>query len=256
MHIAHITFQFEVGTDEDTAIEAIDRWTSSLRSNGQAQGKEMPLASHDGIFSTWLMLPAVDSLDSTHHNRWVRNAEQLLSDKGLRERTIRIAGESPDSANGCECRDRTAFILYTNYVSLESSLRCADCFDPVPLYAVPPTYDDSEYHDLLLWQSDYQACDQLQMGCSTGERFALREMGNIDSSLTRRGRDICQKLETGTGLPVYYFLYRYYGRSARFERERRCPGCGGEWLLAEPLHDLFDFRCEPCRLLSQIAFSS
>jgi predicted nucleic acid-binding Zn ribbon protein len=86
-----------------------------------------------------------------------------------------------------------------------------------------------------------------------GERFALREMGRHDSRLSQRGRAICGNIEELTGRPAYYHLHRYYGRSYRKEAERRCPECGGEWRLPETWHRLFDFRCDNCRLLSNMA---
>jgi predicted nucleic acid-binding Zn ribbon protein len=47
---------------------------------------------------------------------------------------------------------------------------------------------------------------------------------------------------------------RYFGRSDRAERTRRCPSCGKAWLRKEPLHRIFDFQCRRCRLLSNVAF--
>lgn len=61
-------------------------------------------------------------------------------------------------------------------------------------------------------------------------------------------------ISVSTGRPVYYYLYRHAGASERAERVRRCPSCGGDWLLAAPLHAIFDFRCDRCRLLSNVAF--
>ena len=54
---------------------------------------------------------------------------------------------------------------------------------------------------------------------------------------------------------TFYFLSKGRGRSRAAEQARLCPGCGGDWLLEEPRHDCFDFRCESCRLLSNIAWT-
>ena len=105
------------------------------------------------------------------------------------------------------------------------------------------------------WQSDYQACDTLQMNCRTGERFGLREMGLPESSLSRQGREICRKIEASTGLPVYYYLHRYRMRPRAADALQPCPACGGAWKLSEPLHDRFDFRCDSCRLLANLSGS-
>lgn len=42
------------------------------------------------------------------------------------------------------------------------------------------------------------------------------------------------------------------GRGLVLERARRCPGRGGEWSLPKTLH-IFDFKCDRCQLLSNIA---
>ncbi|MBC8135173.1 MAG: DUF2310 family Zn-ribbon-containing protein [Fibrella sp.] len=92
------------------------------------------------------------------------------------------------------------------------------------------------------------------MGCKTGERFGLGEMSSPDSSLTKRGRELCEQITHRTNTPTYY-LFRHHGRSQKRERERRCPICNGDWLLPEPLFERFDFRCDDCRLLSNIALT-
>jgi predicted nucleic acid-binding Zn ribbon protein len=123
------------------------------------------------------------------------------------------------------------------------------------LYLIPHTYDD-EYYNVITWQSDYKACDSLQMGCKTGERFGSREISKIDSSLSRRGIEICNQITNLTGLPTYYYLHRYNDQKRALEEKRKCPSCGGDWLLKESLHELFDFKCDQCRLLSNISWSA
>jgi len=44
-------------------------------------------------------------------------------------------------------------------------------------------------------------------------------------------------------------------RSLSAEMRRKCPGCRGPWLLKKPLHGKFDFRCDKCHLLSNIAWN-
>ena len=53
----------------------------------------------------------------------------------------------------------------------------------------------------------------------------------------------------------YINLKKGSGNDIESERGRRCPGCDGAWMLDEPWHGLFDFRCDPCRLVSNIAFN-
>uniref|UniRef100_A0A486XK01 Zn-ribbon-containing, possibly nucleic-acid-binding protein n=1 Tax=Rheinheimera sp. BAL341 TaxID=1708203 RepID=A0A486XK01_9GAMM len=54
--------------------------------------------------------------------------------------------------------------------------------------------------------------------------------------------------------PVYYALYSGSSKDCRNENNKLCPGCGAKWRLSAPLHELFDFKCDKCRLLSNIAW--
>jgi predicted nucleic acid-binding Zn ribbon protein len=251
VYVAQITVTPAKGKTEDT-LDALNRWLSALRQNGQVNGREWAIAEHTTTFTLYALLPAENALIDSHGGTWVDRSynDLLVTTDGPPE--IVVLGKDPERATPCSCTSHSGFILYTTFSSLESPLRCADCFGPFPLYLLPKT-TDGEYNDIFSWQSDYQACDQLQMNCTTGERFALREMGRYNSSLSRRGCAICFTIREATGCPIYYYLHRYYGRSHRQEAMRRCPNCTGEWLLAEPWHDIFDFRCDQCHLLSQKA---
>ncbi len=80
-------------------------------------------------------------------------------------------------------------------------------------------------------------------------------MSNLKSGLTKSGLEICNGIQNLTKKPCFYYLYHPNGRSLKKERERKCPSCNGEWLLEKQLHNLFDFKCDKCHLLSHIAFS-
>ncbi len=53
---------------------------------------------------------------------------------------------------------------------------------------------------------------------------------------------------------VYYYLYKYNGKSRTIEESRKCPNCKGGWFLNEPLHGIFDFKCDKCHLVSNVAW--
>jgi predicted nucleic acid-binding Zn ribbon protein len=221
--------------------------------NGQVCSGEWGIARRDDLYEATVLLPEPGSLDEQHGNRYVRGALDALAQAHLAMPEIEIVGQDVDGLEVCPCATPSCYILYTDYLTLEPPLRCGECFGPVPLYRVPPTYD-GEYSDVIRWQSDYQACDRLQMGCRTLERAATRQMSDLRSSLSRQGIEVCETITATSAVPTYYYLYRHTGRSLRQERRRRCPSCGGEWLLGERWHGLFDFRCDRCRLLSNISW--
>lgn len=234
-------------------VWAIQHLLGVLRNNGQILGSEFPAArTHEG--DCWFVsVPEKTSLSTRHANQWVAAALESLSELGIKLE-IQKLGRDPESISPCRCRTRPWLVLFTNYVCTESPVRCGACFSPIPLYQLAATADDA-YDVVIRWQSDYQACDRLQMNCSTGERFATRQLGDHKSSLSCRGRAICSALAEKNDVPFYYYLYRGSGRSLPAERRRRCPSCGSAWLAETPHLNLFDFKCDRCRLVSNIGWN-
>jgi predicted nucleic acid-binding Zn ribbon protein len=152
------------------------------------------------------------------------------------------------------CRQRQFLILFTTFVNAEPPLRCGSCFGPIALYHVPATNEAANWRDILSWEDTYQAMDWLFIGTGPGERFAHDQLSRFDSDLSTDGRTLARELEKQAGVPVYYYLSKHFGRSDKAERRRMCPSCGKAWLRKEPLHRIFDFQCQRCRLLSNVAF--
>lgn len=238
----------------DTQVrELIELLLGALRMDGQILGREHLLISTGKEFRAFLLIPEGTALDRNRANVYVIKWLSKLVDLNV-EYSWKILGSEPNSNHICNCLEPKSYILYTTYVSLETPILCGNCFGNVPLYRLPTTSND-EYSDILAWESDYKACDTLQMNCSTGERFGSFQVSRHESSLAKRGRVICDRLTASSGVPVYYYLLKSSGRSIKSERKRKCPACNNEWLLQEPLHGLFDFKCDNCRLLSNIAWS-
>ena len=143
-------------------------------------------------------------------------------------------------------------LLYTSFLHSCSPLRCGDHFAPIPLYRLPAVAN-GDHKQIIKWQEDWEACDQLQMNGSIAEHAALHEIGEVGSRLHRRGSDLARRLELLSGIPTYYYLYRVGGLSAAEERARPALAVvvHGRW---PPLHEIFDFRCEPCRLVSNLSW--
>lgn len=252
MFVAELTFDVPGACDVDMLSDAVNNLLGTLRMNGQVCGREWPIVQTNQHCSAIILIPAHDALDSAHQNSYVKGALDKLVAIGIGAPRIAMIGEDIDGADPCTCEKPASYILYTDYLSLESPVRCGDCFCPIPLYILPHTYDD-EYYDVISWQSNYQACDLLQMNCGILERATTRQLSRFDSRLCRDGLAICDRIATATGIPTYYYLYRYGSRSRTAELARRCPSCGGPWLLENPWH-LFDFKCTQCNLISNIAW--
>ncbi len=255
MHAAEIRFPTRDAQVEDVSnvSHAVNALLAALRNNGQIGGREWPIVGCNSHYSAYVLLPAPGALDRNHNSRYVDEATEKLADAGLGEPEVVVIGEDIESLDLCACRHPVSYVLYTNYLSLESPLRCGDCFLPVPLYDIPPT-DGEERHTIVFWQSEYVACETLWMNSHVLERSAYRQLHRVDSSLSRLGMEVCEKIRTATDRQVYYYLMSHGARSLKREIQRRCPRCGGEWLLDAPWHNLFDFRCDRCALLSNISW--
>ena len=115
------------------------------------------------------------------------------------------------------------------------------------------TGEHGDYEDVRHWGYHYCAFDSLWFASGIGERFAYRQLSDADSELSKEGRDLCRRIEAGAGVPTYYYLMRYFARSKKGELKSRCPDCGGEWLNESDSLKRYEFRCDRCRLVSNIA---
>jgi predicted nucleic acid-binding Zn ribbon protein len=254
MFVAEISWQIPVSSTTDRLDEISYSLLAYLRKNGQIVNWDWPIAISGDRLKTVVMMLEADSLDLKYANKYVRGEIDRAIEWGFSPPKIELIGRSPGISEGttCTCKS-SSYILYTHLLEIGSSVKCGDCFAHIPLYHLPKTYDGDEYYDLLCWERDYQACDRLQMNCRTGERFAIQQMSDVNLSLAKQGREICDKLTQLTGKTTYYALWRYRVKTnLKREQQRRCPSCDGEWLVADKWHR-FDFKCDRCRLVSEIS---
>ena len=253
MYSAELVFRL-VGDDTDQAVEAVSSLLGAWYKNGQITTDLWPMSFVDGVIRVVALIPDPTALDLSFANRYVTEDLRALASHGVCEPAVTVSGPDPARLPTCECGDRASLVLYTNFLTYESPIRCGNCFNPVPLYRIP-TGPQDEHYRLIAWQSDYRACDQLQINCTVGERFAERQLLRHDSALSELGRSLCREIADRAGMPTYYFLFKARGQTSATELRRRCPNCENEWLLAEPWHGLFEFKCDRCRLLSNVACS-
>lgn len=251
MHVQRIQFTSETSRHRDELYDRVMSCLAEWYRNGQICGKDGPLHWEGSMLVAHVQTLEHDSLDSVHHNAAVRTTLEAFRQQG-HAYTVNGLGECKSETVACQCAQGSAFALFTHFLQRGSPIRCLDCGGQVPLYRLPPGSLHSQV--LLSWQSDYQACDSLQIGSALLEAETTRELSELDSELTRRGRLLCDALTQQTGRPFYYYLYRYEGSDLESEARRPCPACGQPWVRRLPRISPFDFQCDACRLLSNIAF--
>lgn len=254
MFIAQINFEILQSVEDDKQADAVYNLLSCFLHDGRI-GKNSQILESEKFITAFVTIPDADAFDNFQSNQYIPNFLEKLSEVNLSQPNFTILGKASDFVAVCECQNSSAYILYTGtWSSSVTPLFCFDCFDATPLYRLPRP-ELGEFFHIYIWQQDYKSCDSLQMHCQTGERFGLREMLEIESSLSKKGLELCAEIKQMTYKPCYYFLYKYRGKSLKNERERKCPKCNNEWILEEQLHKLFDFKCDNCYLLGNIADS-
>ena len=182
MFVVEVKFPIKVLENDEVQSDLVYSFYGSWRMNGQVLGQTFPMAKTDIDISIFVNVPSVDALSKKYDNKYVQEDYKKLEVVGLGAPSIMIVGKEPECIELCSC-ERTSFILYANYLSVESALRCGGCFGIVPLYEIAKT-KDHEYHDVISWQSDYKSCDSLQMNCQVGEEWATKQLSTVDSELS------------------------------------------------------------------------
>ncbi|GLS84343.1 Zn-ribbon-containing protein [Paraferrimonas haliotis] len=256
MYIAHIQLACFRDAQLSELNWAITGFIDALRDNGQLLGREFPTQMVDACFTTRVVLPAKDSLNGIYDSPSVKHWRHTLNQVGLTTPRVKIDGIDLHSDHSDQCQQRNWQVLFTNYLSSCSPLRCGNDFAPIPLYTLP-RLGEHDYRPILRWQQAWAALDELQIQgtYSAVESQALFELGSIDSELFAKGYAIAQSIERLSDTPTYYYLYRVGGESLSQEKQLTCPKCKSDWLLDQPLFDVFDFKCDACRLVSNLSWN-
>lgn len=253
MYIQEISIDLNKAPDKETIAQEFNGLMIYYRGSGQTQGKIEPLYIKDNrIISTPFTLEK-DALDKKYNNFYVQEQSKKVEALSQSVLMFKMLGMTQgQEITACSCTQPKSYILITNYISIDPPLMCGTCHEPVPLYKLP-VYHDHGYMPILSWETNYKSCDSLQMNCEVGERWALNQMQEPDSQLSRQGRTICHLIEDETGIPTYYYLHNYR-RTKRNTSDHNCPGCNEAWLPVEHAHNIpYDFRCDQCRLVSVIS---
>lgn len=256
MYIQELSIAFPKEVDKSIIEDKFYSLTSALRKSGQTQGKSTLQFFSENKLLCYEQTIEANSLDEKNNNYYVNERIGIIEELARAKLKIKVAGKlSDEHTEACSCKKSEFYILITNYLSINSPISCGSCYRDIPLYRLP-VYNDYGYGNILSWESNYQSCDTLQMNCEVGEIWAMKQMWRLDSALSQQGIEICKKLTELTRIPTYYYLYNYRQISHKKDKACKCPSCNGEWLLNEELHNLFNFKCNDCNLLSSLSSNS
>ena len=254
MYVQKIAINIASDADRDALMDEWETLMAHYRNNAQIQGKHHTITQYltHNTLECMAHTLEIDSLHRKFNNAYVNQQMDALERLCLSKLTFETLGKTrSDYQSACTCAQPDFYILFTHFITIASPLTCGSCFKTVPLYRLPP-YNGHDYYDVFSWETHYQACDTLQMGCVVGERWATNQMQQITSTLSKQGLAICQHIEELTGIPTFYFLYNR-SRFKGDERQKPCPSCQQQWFLASPLNGFYDLKCDTCQIISTLS---
>lgn len=249
MYLFEISVNIENKEKKEEIVSLLWNLISSWLHNGQIINKDVQLFYTNLSINFIVYCPESNSLDLKFANKYVLNDYNKLIEVSGESLIKRLLGKEVDyiETDFDECCLKAEFyILFTHMFSEKSPICCGECRDSIPLYRIIKDKNIG----ILTWQDNYKSCDTLQINSRAGEKFGLKEMTNFDSSLTKQGLEVCKELELILNKPVFYYLFNYRNIPYKKDIKRKCPVCNGEWILNEPLHNIFNFKCDKCKLLS------
>jgi predicted nucleic acid-binding Zn ribbon protein len=250
MYKQKISISINAKFDKVKIYDEFDALMGNLYKTGQILGNyETPFIKDNELvaYQTTLEKTSLSKkyFDEFTRKRW-SDIEKLCNS---RLRTEIVGKAIPEYVGVCNCKKPDFYILFTHAFNESGFLDCGNCRKIVPIYKLTKlSYEDR--YEMLAWESNYKACDNLQLGCKVGEKWATKQMSDPGSQLSKQGIDICKRIAEATGIPTYYYLHNYRHIAPKKDKSRPCPSCKGKWLLKQKLHDYYDFKCDKCKLLS------
>lgn len=253
MYLARVTFGFPSSSDDLAEVDdLVTTYLANLRKTGQICGDFLH-AFCSGTVVAYVKLARPDALSQCYHSRYgLKDLARLINIFGAEPTWQILEDNVPTSFPDVQAS--SSLFLFTTAFDGNSPVCCGDTGERLPAYLIP--IDDDEREHLFFWSREYNHLDNIWLRSGELEIPAYQQLASPASGLAQDGRQLAKKVEAALGIPTYYFLMRYYGRSEG-ETQRTCPGCNGQWLIEDNLHSKpfwkFPFRCEKCRLVSQVA---
>ena len=255
MYVFEISIENKTDCKPDELANEFEGLVSILYKNGQIW-KECVLIQEKNAIRAHVQAYEKASLQKKFCNIYFEQYRKKLEELSGSKLMIRPHGKTTLHCEPCHCREHDRFILQTSFSHNCSPITCGSCGGAVPLYRLPYLGDEKEHYSILTWVSNYKACDHLNMNCGFGERWATKQMSDPNSGLSKDGRELCKEIEEKTGVPTYCYLYNYRNVTREQDEQRTCPVCGKPWFQNEDAFWAEQFRCAPCRLVSNLTFKT
>lgn len=238
------TFEFIMKNFDNAALaDKFAVYTKALELNGQILRRHKSYTEVGEVYQLRVVAPEKTTFEPDNENINVTGAREAFEAAYGESVVWTLVGANKNVTGSCECEHSPYYILRGNMKDTVSPVLCGKCGQSVPLYRLPRNYSREEYYDILEWQRAYNDLhDLFKQGLD--ERYAYEMLNKANSSLNVEGRRIAKALNEKTGIPVYYHMFKYYGKN-----KNECPICGEEWKNNDSEYNV-DYICHRCKLVA------
>lgn len=259
MHIIKLKI---LGESVQKHQEDISYYLTSLYRNQQIINSEFQYELIEGGMLINLYCPEKDAYKDTNTEKHGIDTKTRLEKKHGLSFVFEYHGIDPEFEDLKLAQNPNYYVLYGASSPQAFTLFDGEEWEPQPLYKIPYTYHiknanqeiiSSSFYNQSIWADVYEHMYDLWF-LGLNEKWFQSQLQNHDSELNKDGQECAKEIEKETGIPTYYFLFNYRAWGEKKDRARKCPTCGGEWLLEDANYNHYiAFKCDPCRLVSQLS---
>lgn len=245
--LAQITFGSYPKDAEESWCEQVELAFDGFMGDLPRRGQTLGDATHgviEGELKTFVRLAAADALEERYISIYGRkHLTELETLFGLAPE-IKILTSLAEVEAPADWRKAEWLVLYGAAVNGLAPVRNQEG-ECLPSYLFP--IDTNEMERVWFWARSQDRHENIWFSSGSLEEEAFVALADPKSRLNLDAMELIGRLEKATGKPTYRYLFRHYALPQDAEENRACPGCGDSWKVSD---EIFDFRCEPCRIVS------
>ena len=230
--------------DNEQFVFTLTDFFRHLSGSNQIIFETVNMAKTGGDYTVRVTTPFADSLDAKNDDRYVAGSRQIMESLLRQPMVVTLVGEDATYRDVVTADEPgSPLVLMADPLLNDLSPLCRGR-EHVPWYLLPALPEEL-WEQAKNWHSDYNAFDRLFYSTGVGEMTAHKMLCQISSPLSQKGLALRDCLEKEWNRPIFYYLYRFYGR-----QPKTCPVCHRPWRQSEEA--AFDYQCDTCRLVADM----
>lgn len=251
MHIVKLSITGKK-VNESNFIDQTGHYLSLLYRSKQIINKEWQFEPISKGVQLNLFCPEKNSYSSVYSTKYAKKQKERIENEFECIFDYKYIGIDPEFGETVIPEVSKFYILNFGEIS---PLVDGESLVQIPLYKILYTDEEKQYFwDLTKWESKYEHIKGIWSSGYGGDKWSLSQLQNHDSELNKDGAACCKTIEKITGKPTYNFLFNDRAWGRKKDRKRKCPSCGGEWLILDStFNHYYAFKCDNGRLISQLS---